>query len=136
MASENAKAVGIEAIKIVGKGLKLNKGDVIRKHGYKESIAINPKKVFDTKSCQEVVSPVVNRLESLRDRVIKSLDEKDFDKEKTNELNNLLKNLNHDIELLSGRATDRTQIDIDDVKDKIKNLSEANKGTDSTSRER
>lgn len=112
MGSENAKAVAMETLDTIRKGLKVNKGKIIKKHGYSDSMSKKPKKVYETKACKEVIEPVVKRMERIRDKVIKALENRNLDKEKTAELNNLLKNLNHDIQLLNGGETERSIINV------------------------
>ena len=90
MASENAKAVARNVIKKVGKGRNVVLGKEIAKQGYGKGIIKNPKKVTDTKSYQEEMTPFVNRLIKHREKVIEAMEGKDLTLEEYNVLVNSL----------------------------------------------
>jgi len=108
--SENAKAVAKAVIEKVQKGGKVVMRNIIEKSGkYALSMSAHPGKITKTQSYQKEMRPVVNQLEELRQKTINALNGKRLPKERVGELNNLLKNLNHDIELLSGKPTERNE---------------------------
>ena len=109
MGSENAKAVAEEVIEKLENGEKVVLGEIIENHGYSESTQNNPKWVTETKSYQEVMSPVVDRMKSIRDKIVAEMEVKDISKERLSDLSTILKNTNHDIQLLSGEPTDITK---------------------------
>lgn len=111
MASENAKAVAKEVIKRVRKGQKVKMGEIIENQGYSESVSKSPTKVSKTKSYQKEMKPVVNSLENIRNNLIIELENrKDLSGERMKELVEMLNKLNHDIQLLSGGATNRDEM--------------------------
>lgn len=112
MPSENAKSVAREVIDRVRKGKKVVLGEIIRKQGYSKAVSVCPTKVTKTESYQEEIKPVVQRMKELRDRTIKAISGKELDDERLVDLNNLMKNLNHDIQLLSGEDTEKNNITI------------------------
>lgn len=112
MPSENAKAVAREVLSKVRKGQKVVLGEIIRKQGYSQTVSESPTKVTRTESYQEEIKPVVQRMKELRDRTIKAIAGKELDDERLVDLNNLMKNLNHDIQLLSGEDTEKNNITI------------------------
>lgn len=112
MSSENAKAVAREVISKVRKGQKVVLGEIIRKQGYSKTVSESPTKVTKTDSYREEIKPVVERMKELRDRTIKAISGKELNDERLADLNNLMKNLNHDIQLLSGEDTEKNNITI------------------------
>lgn len=94
-------------------GKPINKGEVLRQAGFAESTANTPGLVFDRPSFQAALDPVIRDLMTIRENVIDALKEMDMTKESVTSLNFLLKNLNHDIELLTGRPTDRLNHTLD-----------------------
>lgn len=110
MSSIAAKEVAKEVLENIGKGKKPNLGKIARKKGYKDNTADNPKLITETKSYQEVIEPVVKRLEKERDRVIKALSKKDLDKERYHDLVDGLDKITKNIQLLSGKATDNVKV--------------------------
>lgn len=109
MGSENAKAVAREVLETLRKGKRVNKGEIIRKNGYSESTATVPNNVTDTKSYQEVVRPVVERMIEERDEVIKAMKLKRDDAH-YNHLTDALDKLTKNIQLLSGEQTENSKI--------------------------
>ena len=109
--SKNAEAVAKEVIEKVGKGLKVNMGEIIENHGYKKSISINPKKVKKTKSYQKVIKPFVDMLVEERDRAVKELKNKSLDDVSYKDLTSVIDTLTKNIQLLSGGNTERIGID-------------------------
>ncbi len=107
--SENAKAVAEEVIQTIRKHKKVNKGKIIKKHGYSESTAKIPQLVTETKSYKEVMNPFVNDLITERKRVIKAMKKKNLKTVAYEKLSKVIDELTKNIELLSGRATERTE---------------------------
>lgn len=112
MASENAKAVAKEIVEKVQKGLKINKGEIIKKHGYSDSVAKKPTKVTGTKSYTEVMQPITKEMELLRNSAISALKKKNLYKESVSSLSTFLKNINHDLAVLSGRYADPAKFEL------------------------
>ncbi len=107
MSSENAKAVANEVIARVRKGLLVDKGKILKKNGYSPSVCKKPKKVTNTKAYKEVVEPIVERMKRERDRQMKALMEKDLDEVDYEKLTRSFDTFTKNIELLSGRDTER-----------------------------
>ena len=106
MASETAKAVAQDVIRARRKGGKIVLGKIVENRGYADSSIKNPKRVTDTQSFQEEIKPFLARLIGLRDKVMIELEAKDITKEEFTELAKTLKDLNHDIQLISGGKTE------------------------------
>lgn len=107
--STRAKAVALEVMDNVRKGKDFKWKDVQMKHGYTYYSA-NSMKVKQTDTFQRTINPFLKKMESVRDKVISALDNKDMAIEETRDLNQLLKTLNHDIQLLSGNATENVAV--------------------------
>jgi len=107
--SINAEAVGKEVIEMVGKGKKVILGEILRRHGYSDSVSKFPQKVTQTKSYKNVVKPYVERLRILRERALAQIEERDLGEEAIGELRNIMKDFTLSIELLEGRPTERVE---------------------------
>ena len=112
MASENAKAVAQAVIENVGKGRKVSKRKIIKNQGYSQNIADNPKKVTETQSYQEVIKPVVKKMEKERTRLINALSKKDLTKEKYRDMIEGVDKLTKNIQLLTGGKTANDSLNI------------------------
>lgn len=111
MASENAKAVAQDVKRNIRNHKKVDLGEIILNRGYSPSVAKAPQLVTQTKSYQDIISPTVKRMERVRDKAIVALDKRDMTGEETRDLTTLIKNLNHDILLMTGKPTERTETD-------------------------
>ena len=109
MASENAKAVAEDVLKKLNNSKKVVFKEIMEKRGYAEATIKNPKNVTETKSFQEVVSPIVDRMKGIRDKIVAEMEIKDTSQERLSDLSTILKNINHDIQLLSGDPTEITK---------------------------
>lgn len=106
MASENARAVAKEVSENLRKGKRVILGKIIKKKGYADSTSKRPKIITETKSYQEAIKPVVDRLIIERDRAIKAMKGK-ISKAKYRDLVDSADKLTKNIQLLSGGATER-----------------------------
>lgn len=113
MASLNAKAVAMEVIETIGKGKKVNHGEIIRKHGYSKSISISPEKVVNTKSYQSVISQALGKMENVRNKALIALEKRDMTKEKATTLITAVDIMTKNVQLLNGRATDNVAINVE-----------------------
>lgn len=107
MASENAAAVAREVIETVRKGLKVDKGDIIRNHGYSDSISKKPKKVTETKTYKDIIKPFVEQLQDEIKRIQTELSTRDLGDEKYKDLVDSLDKLNKQVILANGGETER-----------------------------
>lgn len=105
MASLNAKAVAKEVLEKVRKGEKVSISGIMRKHGYSRRSA-HALKVKETKTFQREIKSVVGAMEQLRKKTIKALGKKNLSMTEVRDLSTLLKNLNHDIQLIAGKPTE------------------------------
>jgi hypothetical protein len=103
--SVNAKAVAQDVIAHIRQGKKVNMQVIQKAHGYSDYSA-KTMNATKTKSYQEEMSTYLNSMAQLRDKTLKALHSKDLDSAKIFDLNLLLKNLNHDIQLLQGKSTE------------------------------
>jgi len=115
MASENAKQVAKDVINKVRKGQKIVFGKIIKRRGYSNSVSKRPSKVTKTKSYLSEIKPLVDRLENERDQIIKRL-KKTRNKAKYRDLIDGLDKIIKNIQLLSGGATSREIIELDEKK--------------------
>lgn len=102
--SHNARAVALDVIAKVRAGQKVNMQEIQLAHGYSRASA-KSMKATRTRTYKEEMSSVVSSMSRLRDKTIKALDGKDLNDAKVFDLNLLLKNLNHDLQLLQGKST-------------------------------
>lgn len=109
MSSPAARAVAQEVMAEVGKGRRPILRKIARKHGYSQHVADSPKKITKTKAYQEVLAPLVVRLEKERDAVIERL-EKTRSKAKYRDLIDGLDKLTKNLQLLTGGATQNIAI--------------------------
>ena len=105
------------------KDKRIIKGKILKKSGYKKSIQESPSIVYKSDGVKAGLKPIIEQLKALRQKTIDAINSKKLPKEKLADNTNLLRNLNHDIELLEGNPTERieeTQITPQELKDYIK----------------
>lgn len=96
--------VANEVINRVRQGKRINMQEIQLANGYTKSSA-RAMKATQAKAYQETINPVIKQMASLRDKTLRALHNKDLDDTKVFDLNLLLKNLNHDLQLLEGKST-------------------------------
>lgn len=112
MASANAKAVALDVVKMVEKGIKVNHRSLLKKHGYSDSVSLNPDKVTKTKSYMDIVNPALKKIESIRMKSLQALEKKNLNKEKYRDLVSGVDVLTRNAQLLGGKATDNVAIQV------------------------
>lgn len=112
MASSNAKAVALDVVKMVEKGIKVNHRSLLKKHGYSDSVSLNPHKVTKTKSYMDIVNPALKKIENIRMKSLQALEKKDLKKEKYRDLVSGVDILTRNAQLLGGKATDNVAIQV------------------------
>ena len=111
----------------VGKGMT-NKGAILRKAGFSKTVSRNPKKVFNKPAVIHAVNSIVSQMEANRNRIINALTKKDFTKQSPFNLTMMMNMHTKDIELLSGRPTERTAYELpEEEKEKLRKLAKLNK---------
>ena|SRR3990167_2835867 len=106
MASETAKAVAQDVIAARKKGGRIIMGKIVEKRGYAKSIITHPRRVTKTKSFQKEIKPFLDRLIGLRNKIITAMESRDISQERFTELGRTLQGITHDIQLISGGATE------------------------------
>ena len=107
--SENAKAVAIEVQNKVSKGEKVIMGEIARKHGYSKGISKQPIRIRNTQTYQDEIKPFLDRITRERDRLIREAESRNLTQEEYKILIDSVDKLTKNIELLSGRATERKE---------------------------
>ncbi len=104
-----ARAVAKEVLETIGSGKKPSLRKIARKHGYAPTSADNPKQITETKSYQEVMKPLVQRLEDERNAIMAALEEK-RPKAQYHQLIDGLDKVTKNIQLLTGGATENMKV--------------------------
>lgn len=112
MASTNAQAVAHKVVDKVRKGEKVNLGELISASGYSKNIAKQPTRITKQKAYQEIVTPVLQQLESERQRIITAMGKKNLGKEKYQTLVQSMDIITRNTQLLGGKATDNVAIQV------------------------
>lgn len=84
-----------------------SKAEILREAGASPSVVNNPQWVFNHEYVIKALAETITDMVDVRNNVMAALKGKDMTKESVMSLNFTLKNLNHDIELLSGKPTER-----------------------------
>lgn len=115
MASERAKNAARKVLEKTRKGEKIVMGQVLREVGYSEAVTTTPSQVTETKSYQNEIQPFVQKLEKERDRIVLEMSIKDLDKVQYQHLVSATDTLTKNIQLLSGKETERAGVTINIV---------------------
>lgn len=106
MGSINASNVAKEVLENVGKGKKVNLGKILKKNGYAQNTADNPKQVTGTKSYKQVIDPIVGRWKKERERLTTELERRDLSNERYETVMKSIDLATKNIQLLSGGKTE------------------------------
>lgn len=110
MGSIAAREVAKEVLETIGKGKKPSVSKIAPKHGYKQSTA-DSGQVQATKSYKNEIKPLVERLESERDKIIERL-KVTRSKAKYRDLIDGMDKVTKNIQLLNGGKTSNEAITI------------------------
>ena len=103
--SYQAINVANEVLNSIKQKKKINLFDIQVRNGYKVNSA-KSYKVLQTKSFNDVVVPVLDKMRALHVKSIDALNKRNLDKERIDSVINLSKQMVHDTQLLSGKATE------------------------------
>ena len=109
MGSIMAEHVAKTVLKTVRSGKKVNMTQIHRDHGYSEVSALS-QKATKSKTYKKEIQPFVKRLERFRDKLLSELEQRDISEERFADIGRSLKDTTHDIQLLSGKATENVGI--------------------------
>ena len=112
MASDNAKAVAQEVIEKVINGERVILKDIIKNHGYADSVADSPQRVTDTTTYQEEIKPLADRLKDEIDRIQLEMSKRDISQEQYRILSEVLDKYIKNYQLLSGGVTETHKLTI------------------------
>ena len=112
MASIDAKNVAREVLDTLGKNKKVVLRKIAKKNGYADNTASNPKNIVETKSYQDVVAPIVKKMETERMRLMMALESKDLTKEEYRTMIDGVDKLTKNHQLLTGGKTESSDINI------------------------
>lgn len=115
MASKNAKLAAEKLLETIGTGEKVSMGQILRDVGYADNTADNPKLVTSTASFQETIDPFVEKIKKERDRIVAAMSVKDLDVVQYQHLASATDTLTKNIQLLSGKETARSGVNINVV---------------------
>ncbi len=115
MASIAAREVAREVMGMVGKGKRPNVTKIAIEKGY-SPITADGGKIQKTKTYKETIRPLVQRLETERDEIIKRL-EATRNKAKYRDLIDGLDKITKNIQLLTGGSTQNIAIGVTKLKD-------------------
>lgn len=112
MASKNAKRAAEKVLETIGEGKMISMGKILREVGYADNTADNPKLVTETETFKSITEPFVKKLEKERDRIVLEMSLKDLDKVQYQHLVSATDTLTKNIQLLSGKETERAGVTI------------------------
>jgi uncharacterized protein YyaL (SSP411 family) len=101
------------------KGNTKSLGEMILEAGYSEATAINPKLII-TEEMQEMIDPVVEKMETIRTKALDKITDEKLTLSSARDNAYVADTLTKNIQLLSGKETERTNLIIED-NDKITN---------------
>ncbi len=110
MASIDAENVGKEVLETLGKGKKVILGEIIKKNGYAQNTADNPKNVTETESYKKVVRPLAEGISKEIEKIKEEMATRDITLERYETLANVMDKLVKNHQLLTGGATENIAV--------------------------
>ena len=114
MGSVNARLVANKVVEKVRKGEKVSVSAIAREVGY-GTTSTCPKKITGTKEYQDTIKSAVEMMEMERDRILLALADKNLDKVNYKDLTDSMDKLTKNVQLLSGKETERAGVSINVV---------------------
>lgn len=114
--SEKAKLVAQKVMKVIESNGLLNHGKIEAEVGYSRATILSGE-VRKMKSYQEEISPFLNKLIAERERVIAAMGQKDLTKVQYRDLAITVDRFTKNVELLSGRATEKVKYEYENLDD-------------------
>lgn len=111
MGSIDAENVAKEVVETLGSGKKVILGEIIRKNGYADNTADNPKNITETESYKRIINPVVDEWIEERNRLTKELKTRDLKGERYETVMKSIDLITKNIQLLSGGKTENIGLD-------------------------
>ena len=112
MASERAKNAARLVLEKTRKGKPVIMGQVLREVGYGEGTTLTPNQVTETKSYQDEIMPFVEQMKKERARILMTMSVKTLDEVQYQHLVSANDSLTKNIQLLSGKETERAGVTI------------------------
>lgn len=106
--SINAELVAKDVLNAVKNRERINMYKIAIRNGYKPSTARNPTDITEQDDYKAIMIPALKRMETIRDKVLIALNDKDMSLEDSRVLKELLDSTTKNIQLLSGKATENT----------------------------
>ena len=104
----------------LGKSKSLNKGKIVEESGYSKSSIINPQRVYNTKYVKKELNSFIKQLEEKRQMAVDAITKGKLTSSKAKDLAGIIDTLTKNIQLLSGEATEKTELTLDnDLKKSI-----------------
>lgn len=110
MGKESIKAVAKEVVAEVGKGRIPVVGKIMRKKGYSKSYSESPERIKNKKAYKEETEPVIQMMIKERDRILKEMATRNLGEVEYSKMAGVADTFIKNIELLSGRPTDRNDL--------------------------
>ena len=103
--SYKALNVANELINNIKKGKPVNLKQIAVSQGYSLNSAI-AQKPYHTDTFKDAITPVIEKMKALHNKAIDNLSERNLSKERMDSVINLSRQMVHDTQLLSGKATE------------------------------
>ncbi len=132
MASQSAKLVALKVAENIRKGKRVDMGKIIREVGYAKSVSKSPDRVTHTQSYKDTIEPFVQQLIKKRQQYLDAITEDKIEKTQAANLTTMVDIFTKNIQLLSGKETERQGITIE-LSEAVAKKYDTNAGTKSDS---
>lgn len=110
--SLNAELVARDVIEVVKSREKVNLYRIAIDRGYSPKTARNAYAITTTKSYQRIMIPAIKRMETIRDKALLALQNKDMNLEDTRVLKEVVDSFTKNLQLLQGKSTENIGISV------------------------
>jgi hypothetical protein len=107
--TENQKRVVEKTCEKLRKGELVNKGKILKEVGYSKRTSEHPKKIYESDGVKGGLEPIVNRMINERDRLLTEAQTRELSDIRYEEIMRATDILTKNIQLLSGKATERNE---------------------------
>lgn len=112
MGSINAENVALAVLEKVGKGEKPILGQIIKDHGYSDSVSRHPQKVTETLSYINAMDKHIQRMQNHANKILKAMESKDLNSEDYRVLSESYSRMRKDMLLAQGKSTENVAVSI------------------------
>ena len=118
MATDNQKLVVKKTLETLGNNKIVNRGKILRESGYSKNTSLTPQTIYESVGVRKAFKSVIDKMINRRDKAIDKITDIKLDNSNAKDLTDIVDKFTKNIQLLSGKPTERTKMEISEQEKK------------------